>query len=58
MSKLKALAADNSDVAQMEQFFFDKVKNIVGQGENAGSLFQQCFQNPSFIDSLIICKLQ
>ena len=46
-SKLKAFADENSNVAQMMQFFFDWEENIVGKGENAGNqhflLFPQCF---------------
>ena len=46
-SKLKAFPDDNSNVAQMMQFFFDWEENIVGKGENAGNqhflLFPQCF---------------
>ena len=50
--KLKALADDNSYVAQMMISVFDRVENIVGKGENAGYqhflLFPQCFQKLSF----------
>ena len=35
LSKLKAFA-DNLIVAEMVQFFCDRVRNIVGKGENAG----------------------
>ena len=49
---LKAFADDNFKVAQMVQFFFDRVENIVGKGENAGYhqffLFPQCTQKSSF----------
>ena len=38
----------NFSVAQMVQFSFERVENIVGKGENAGYqhflLFPQCFQ--------------
>ena len=53
LSKLKAFADDHFEVAQMVQFCFDRVENIVGKGENAGAgiqhflLFQQCFQKAS-----------
>ena len=49
-SKFKALtiADNNSDVARMANFVFDRVENIAGKGENAGYqhflLFPQCFQ--------------
>ena len=36
LSKLKVFADDNSIVAQMVQFFSDRVESIVGKGENAG----------------------
>ena len=35
LSKMKVFAEDNFSVAQMVQFFFDRVENIVGKGENA-----------------------
>ena len=51
-SELKAFADDNSNVAQMVQFFCDRAENIVGKRENACYkhfvLFPQCFQNDSF----------
>ena len=38
-------------MAQMMDYVFDRIENIVGKGENAGYqhflLFQQCFQKPS-----------
>ena len=46
-SKQKALADDNFCETQMIQFFFDRVVNIVGKGENADYqhflLFPECF---------------
>ena len=36
LSKLKAIADDSFNVAQVMQFFFDRRENIVGKGENAG----------------------
>ena len=49
LSKLKVFADDNFNVIQMVRFFFGRVENILGKGENAGyqhfSLFLQCF-NP------------
>ena len=43
---------DNINVNQIVQFVFDKVENIVGNGENAGYqhflLFPLCFQKVSF----------
>ena len=45
--KLKAAADDNFNIFHRVQFFFDRVKNIVGKGENAVYqhflLFAQCF---------------
>ena len=59
LSKLKAFADDNSNVAQMVQFFWDRVENIVGKGENAGYqhflLFPQCFQKSSFPGKIRDC---
>ena len=47
-SKFKAFVEDNFSVIQMVQYFYDRVENIVGKGENAGyqhfPLFPQCFQ--------------
>ena len=47
MTKFKVFADDKLNVAQMMISVFDKVKNIVGKGENAGYqhflLFQQYF---------------
>ena len=47
LSKLKAFADKNFNVVQVMQFFYDRVENIVGKGENAGYkpflLFAQCF---------------
>ena len=56
LSKLKAFADDNFDVAQIVKFFSSRVeKNIVEKGENAGFqhflLFPQCFQKVSFSGS-------
>ena len=51
LSKLKAFADDNLNVAQMMKCFFDTLENIVGKGENAGYqhflLFSQCFPKSS-----------
>ena len=56
-SKLKAFAADKINMAEKSTFFWGRVENIVGKGENAGYqhflLFPQCFQKASFIGSLI-----
>ena len=38
LSKFKAFDNGNFNVAQMVQFFSDRVENIVGKGENAGYL--------------------
>ena len=47
MTKLKAFADDNLNVAKMMISLLHRVKNTVGKGENAGNqhflLFQQCF---------------
>ena len=52
LSKLNKIADDYFNVAQMVHFFFDRLENIVGKGENAGYqhflLFPQCFQNVFF----------
>ena len=49
-SKLKAFADDdNFKVAPIMKYFFDRLENIVGKGENADiSIFSQCFQKASF----------
>ena len=56
MTKFKAIADDNSNVAKMVISLFDRAENIVGKGENAGYqhflLFPQCFQKASFPGSL------
>ena len=36
LSKLKAIPDDNVNVTKIVQFFFERVDNIVGKGENAG----------------------
>ena len=33
-------------------FVLDRIKNIVGEGENAGCLFPQCFQKALYSGSL------
>ena len=52
LSKLKAFADDNFDVAQIAKFSSCSLENIVEKGENAGFqhflLFPQCFQKVSF----------
>ena len=62
LSKLKAIADDKVNVIQMLHFiFYDRVENIVGQGENTGCqhflLFPQCFQKASFLGSLKVHTL-
>ena len=51
-SKLKAFAEDKINMNENRNFFFQKAKNIVGKGENAGYqhflLFPKCFQKISF----------
>ena len=36
-NKLKAFADDKFQFDEMMQFFFDRVGNVVGKGENAGN---------------------
>ena len=54
MTKLKAYADDNLNVAKMMIYLFNRVENTVGKGENAGYqhflLFPQCFQKSCSID--------
>ena len=56
LAKLKAFAEDKITFAEMMNFVFDKVGNIVGNRENAGYqhflLFPQCFQRASLLGSL------
>ena len=46
----------------MVQFFFDRIKNMVGKGENAGYqhflLFPPCFLWGSFVGMLKVNKVQ
>ena len=60
-SKFKAFADGNLDMAIVIRYFFDKVENIVGKGENAGYqhflLFQKCFQEFSSLGSLEVAIL-
>ena len=35
--QIKSFATDNLYVAQMMIYFYDRVENIVGKGENAGN---------------------
>ena len=55
-SKLKAFEDDKINVAEMMVSLSDRIENIVGNRENAVYqhflLFPQCFQNPSFSESL------
>ena len=41
MSKFKAFADDNFN---MSHFFYDRVENIVGKGENAGDQYFLIFE--------------
>ena len=56
LSKFKASADDNSNVAKMAIFVCDKEENIVGKGENADNqhflLFPRCFQKLTLLGSL------
>ena len=51
-SELKAFADNNFRETQMMSFFFDRIENIVGKGENVGLqhflLCPHCFQKASF----------
>ena len=55
-TKFKAFANDKLNVVKIIIFVFDRVENIVGNGENAGYqhffLLPQCFQKASFLGSL------
>ena len=55
-SILEAFANDKIKVDKMEIFVFDRIENIVGKAENAGSqhflLFSQCFQRAFISGSL------
>ena len=52
-SKLKAFADSKLNIAKMMIYLFEKVKNIVGKGENPGYqhflLYQQCFLKSIFL---------
>ena len=56
VTKLKAFAEDRIDLAQMMISVFNRIENIVGEGENAGYqhflLFPQCFRKVFFLGSL------
>ena len=47
LAKSNAFADDKWNVAQIMEFVFDRVENILGKGENAGYqhflLFLKCF---------------
>ena len=53
MTKLKAFADDELNVAEMRIALFDRVENTVGKEENAGYqhflLFPQCFSRTLFL---------
>ena len=55
-SKLKAFTDDKIKVTENVKFVLERIKNIVGKGENAGYnqflLFTQCFRMASFSGSL------
>ena len=52
LPKLKAFLDDTFRVAEMVKYFFDRVKSIVGKGENAGFkhflLLTKCFKKAFF----------
>ena len=56
LSKFKAFADDNLNVANKGKFVFDRIENVAEKGENAGYqhflLFPQCFQKVTFSGSL------
>ena len=47
-SKLKAFADEKINVTQKLNFVLGSRENIMGNGENAGDHFPQCFQKPLF----------
>ena len=55
-SKLKAFADDKTNTTKELKFVLERVKNIVGKGENAGYqhflLFPQFFQKAAFKEVL------
>ena len=51
-TKLKALAGNKYNLAQMMEFINDSVENIASEGQNAG--YQQWFQYPSLSGSLTL----
>ena len=59
-SKLKALADNKINVAEMMIFLSDWVENILEKGENAGYqhflLFPQCLQQHSFLGPLTLSQ--
>ena len=56
LSNLKGFADDKRKMTQKLKFVLERVKYIVGKGENAGYqdflLFPQCFQKPFYTGSL------
>ena len=46
--KFKAFANDKINVTEKLNFVLGRVETIFGKGQNAGYLFQQCFQKASF----------
>ena len=56
MTKLKAFAEDELNVANKTIFLFDRAENTVEKGENADYqhflLFPQCFPKPTSLGSL------
>ena len=56
MSKFKADADDKFGLGEITRFVFERVENIVGNGEDAGYqhflLFLQCLQEASYSGSL------
>ena len=56
MTKFKAFADDNLNVAKMTISVFDRVENTLGKGENAGYqhflVFPKCFPKPSSLEPL------
>ena len=56
--QFERIADDHFNEDEIGQFFIDRVKNIVGKGENTGNqhflLFPQCFQKASLVGVLKI----
>ena len=54
LSRFKASAGNNFNMAQMVQFLFDRVENIVGKGDNPGD--QHCLLLPLYFQKVSFPK--